>query len=286
MTGVLMRAGACCRRSAASSRSRTSSSRCCRCRRSAEALHHYETPLIGVAVAHRRSPASAAACVLLRRRRRARPSALQAALRRRCTGCSSGKYYVDELYEARARPAAALDLGARVPARSATALLIDGTLQRPGRAARSARPGGSARVQTGNLHLYAFLRAGRHRRRARCGAGAMADAVLLNLVLCLPVLGMRAAASRCPTGTTTRVRALHARRDGRCSSCSRAWLYAALRRRASPGLQFETRLPWIADWGVLLPDRPGRLQRAAGAAHRLPRAAGGRRRVHARSRRT
>ena len=66
------------------------------------------------------------------------------------------KYFVDELYERVHRPAAALDLRPRVPAASATALLLDGTLN--GLAALAQRAaGGFGRVQTGNLHLYAFL---------------------------------------------------------------------------------------------------------------------------------
>ena len=87
MTGVLMRAGRCCRRSAASSRCRTSSSRCCRCRRCAEALHHFETPLL-VAVGRDRArrpgaaPRSSSAAAPARAERAAR------ALRRAAPRCS------------------------------------------------------------------------------------------------------------------------------------------------------------------------------------------------------
>ena len=75
----------------------------------------------------------------------------------------------------------------------------------------------------------------------------MADAALLNIVLFLPLAGMAL------------LLALPARQERRCARCRcavmlaqlalTAWLYARF-DAAAAGLQFETRLPWIAAWGV------------------------------------
>ena len=76
----------------------------------------------------------------------------------------------------------------------------------------------------------------------------MADAALLNLVLYLPV-----PASRCcialPARDGRRVRWLSL---GVMIAAVRADRAACTRGSTRPiaGLQFETRLPWIADWGV------------------------------------
>ena len=75
----------------------------------------------------------------------------------------------------------------------------------------------------------------------------MSDAALLNVVLFLPVGGIAA------------IVALPARKDGLVRGLSLATmllqfvLTAVLYVRFDPavgGLQFETRLPWIAAWGV------------------------------------
>ncbi len=67
----------------------------------------------------------------------------------------SGKYYIDELYEAViGRPIQWIS--DRVFLRVGDRLLIDGTLD--GMAGMARRAAGTlARVQTGNLHFYAFL---------------------------------------------------------------------------------------------------------------------------------
>src|SRR5690242_6977430 len=75
----------------------------------------------------------------------------------------------------------------------------------------------------------------------------MADALLLNVVLYLPLAGIAA------------IVALPADRDETVRRLSlavmllqlavTAWLYARF-DASIPGLQFETRLPWIASWGV------------------------------------
>src|SRR5580765_7350930 len=79
------------------------------------------------------------------------------------------------------------------------------------------------------------------------GAGRMSDAALLNVVLFLPVAGIAALV------------ALPARNDSLVRRLSLAvmllqfvlagWLYARF-DASTEGLQFETRLPWIAAWGV------------------------------------
>jgi NADH-quinone oxidoreductase subunit M len=75
----------------------------------------------------------------------------------------------------------------------------------------------------------------------------VADATLLNLVLWLPVLGM-AALLVLPRDADAAVRGL-AFAVMLLQFVLAAWLYG----RFEPGvgaLQFETRLPWITDWGV------------------------------------
>jgi NADH-quinone oxidoreductase subunit M len=75
----------------------------------------------------------------------------------------------------------------------------------------------------------------------------MAESTVLNLILWLPVLGMVAlllapkGADRAVRGFTFGVMVLQL--------ALTAWLYQRFDPSA-PGLQFETRVPWIADWGV------------------------------------
>jgi NADH-quinone oxidoreductase subunit L len=74
----------------------------------------------------------------------------------------SGKYYVDEAYEALiGRPL--LWISDRVFLRIGDRALFDGTLHGFAALGRSAAAG-LARIQNGNLHLYALLRADRDRR--------------------------------------------------------------------------------------------------------------------------
>ena len=75
----------------------------------------------------------------------------------------------------------------------------------------------------------------------------MADALLLNLVLYLPVAGI-AAIVALPADRDETVRRLSLG-VMLAQLAATAWLYAQF-DASVPGLQFETRLPWIASWGV------------------------------------
>jgi NADH-quinone oxidoreductase subunit M len=75
----------------------------------------------------------------------------------------------------------------------------------------------------------------------------MAESTVLNLVLWLPVLGM-AALLLAPKGNDRAVRAF-ALGVTLLQLALTAWLYRRYDASAA-GLQFETHLPWIADWGV------------------------------------
>ena len=117
-----------------------------------EALHHYETPLVAVAIAIAIAGLAGAAYFFgggaaRAERVRARFAGLHRIL--------YDKYYVDELYDALiGRPL--LWISDRVFLRVGDRWLFDGTLHGlTGLARRTA--GVLARVQTGNLHLYAFL---------------------------------------------------------------------------------------------------------------------------------
>ena len=133
-----------------------SSSRCCRCREVAQALEHFETPLLVLSVVGR-----ARGLVGLARAHRVRRQGSRAP--RACARGSralhrllAGKYYVDEAYDALARAAAELDLRPRVPApRRPLHHRRDAERARALGTARRRRLG---RVQTGNLQL---LRAAR-----------------------------------------------------------------------------------------------------------------------------
>src|SRR5829696_7966582 len=83
---------------------------------------------------------------------------------------------------------------------------------------------------------------------ARCsGAGAMFDAAVLNLILFLPLVGAGLLIAA-PEGdaVVTRRLALMVMAIQLALTC---WLYARFDSSVG-GLQFETRLPWIASWGV------------------------------------
>jgi NADH-quinone oxidoreductase subunit L len=115
-------------------------------------LHHYEKPLIALSVVIALAGLAAAAWFYSRngvRAERARTH-MQPLYR-----LLSGKYYVDELYEALlGRPIRWIS--DRIFLRVGDRLLLDGTLDGMATTARGAA-GLLARVQTGNLHLYAFL---------------------------------------------------------------------------------------------------------------------------------
>ena len=146
------------------------------------------------------------------------------------------------------RQAAALDLRPRLPAlRRPRACSTARCTAWPRSAAAAPRVFG--RVQTGSLHLYALARAGRHRRRAALELAPCLTPAVLNVVLFLPLLGI-AALHRRRAARATGVRAPPgARGDGRAVR-ARGVALRALRQHAVAGLQFETRLPWIAAWGV------------------------------------
>ena len=75
----------------------------------------------------------------------------------------------------------------------------------------------------------------------------MADALLLNVVLYLPLAAI-AAIIVLPAGRDDSVRSLSLVAM-LLQLAATAWLYARF-DASVPGLQFETRLPWIASWGV------------------------------------
>jgi NADH-quinone oxidoreductase subunit L len=116
------------------------------------ALHHYETPLVAVAVAIGLAGlAFAAYCFGGDGARGARIADRFAGIRR----VLAGKYFVDELYD-RIISRPLLWISDRVFLKVSDRALIDGTLHGLAGMARRAA-GGFGRVQTGNLHLYAFL---------------------------------------------------------------------------------------------------------------------------------
>jgi NADH-quinone oxidoreductase subunit M len=75
----------------------------------------------------------------------------------------------------------------------------------------------------------------------------MAESTVLNLILWLPVLGMVALALA-PKGTDRAVRGFTFGVMVLQLALT-AWLYQRYDSSVA-GLQFETRIPWIADWGV------------------------------------
>src|SRR5512145_914823 len=75
----------------------------------------------------------------------------------------------------------------------------------------------------------------------------MAESTVLNLILWLPVLGMVALALA-PKGTDRAVRTFTLGVMVLQLALT-AWLYQRYAASVA-GLQFETRVPWIADWGV------------------------------------
>jgi NADH-quinone oxidoreductase subunit M len=75
----------------------------------------------------------------------------------------------------------------------------------------------------------------------------MRDALILNLVLFLPVIAI-AALLAVPSGQLRAIRSITFWTMA-IQFVLTAWLYAQF-DPANPGLQFETRLPWIPGWGV------------------------------------
>ena len=200
------------------------------------------------------------------------------ALRARFAGLHrvlSGKYFVDEAYDALlARPLqwvserVFLGLGDRV--------LLDGSLH--GLAGLARRTAGVlARVQTGNLQLYLFLALAGLVGGARLELAPWLTPACSNLVLFLPVIG--AALLVCVPERDDGARPLRCRsRDDRAVRAHGLPVRAVRRRRSRPAVRdahaVDRRL------GRVLPHRPRRHERAAGAADRVPRAAGRRGRVH------
>jgi NADH-quinone oxidoreductase subunit M len=75
----------------------------------------------------------------------------------------------------------------------------------------------------------------------------MSDSAILNLVLFLPVIGTLALLL-VPAGNESRVRSISLAAM-LVQLALTAWLYARFDPNVA-GSQFETRIPWIADWGV------------------------------------
>jgi NADH-quinone oxidoreductase subunit L len=116
------------------------------------ALHHYETPLVVVAVAIGLAGlAFAAYCFGGDGARGARIADRFDGIRR----VLAGKYFVDELYD-RVITQPLLWISDRVFLKASDRALIDGSLHGLAGLARRAA-GGFGRIQTGSLHLYAFL---------------------------------------------------------------------------------------------------------------------------------
>ena len=115
-------------------------------------LHHYETPLVVLSVAIGLAGLAAAAWFYARNGIRAEQVKTHVEPLYRLL---SGKYYIDELYEALlGRPIRWIS--DRIFLRVGDRLLLDGTLDGMASTARGTA-GLLARVQTGNLHFYAFL---------------------------------------------------------------------------------------------------------------------------------
>jgi NADH-quinone oxidoreductase subunit L len=116
------------------------------------ALAHYETPLLVVSIVLAFAGLAGAAFVYGGTGGRAERLAARFATLHRVL---SGKYYVDEAYEALiGRPL--LWISDRVFLRIGDRALFDGTLHGFAALGRSAAAG-LARIQNGNLHLYALL---------------------------------------------------------------------------------------------------------------------------------
>ena len=189
-----------------SSRCRTISSRCCRCPRVQPALEHFETPVVFVSVALAlaglagaayffggdgeradgcaapvRGLASAALRQVLRRR-----GLRRAASRGRCTGSPTASSWAWAI------------------ASCSTARCTGSPRWRGAPPARSA---GSRRATCSSTRCSCSRASSRRSR----GAGAMADAALLNLVLYLPLIGVGAARRRSAS-----------RRGSRCGGCRSA----------------------------------------------------------------
>jgi NADH-quinone oxidoreductase subunit L len=115
-------------------------------------LHHPETPLVVLSVAIGLAGLALAAWFYSGDGARAQAARAHVEPVHRLL---SGKYYIDELYEAViGRPIQWVS--DRIFLRIGDRLLIDGTLDGMAAAARRTA-GGLSRVQTGNLHLYALL---------------------------------------------------------------------------------------------------------------------------------
>ena len=257
---------------------RTISSRCCRCRKRARARAPRDAARVRVGRAGARRARRRRAPV--RRQRRAgrsaappfsgaAPRALRQVLRRRSL---------------RASDRAAAVSGFPIASSCASATASSSTARCNGIAALGQRTAGvlGARAERQPAPLR-VAGARRHRRLARDGAGAMAEAALLNVVLFLPLLGV-AALLAVPPQQRQRCAPAVAGRHARCSSRRRMALRALRRGGGRPAVRDAA----AVDSGVgrVLPDRSRRLQPAAGPADGVPRAAGRRRRVHGHPRRT
>jgi NADH-quinone oxidoreductase subunit L len=115
-------------------------------------VHHLETPLVVLSVAIGLAGLALAAWFYSRDGARAQAARAHVEPLHRLL---SGKYFIDELYEAViGRPIQWVS--DRIFLRIGDRFLIDGTLDGMATVARRTA-GGLSRVQTGNLHLYALL---------------------------------------------------------------------------------------------------------------------------------
>ena len=181
--------------------------------------------------------------VPVRRRRRRAPSACTAASRR-CTACCPAS-------TSSTRPTTTSSggrcTGSRTASSCASATARSSTARCTGSPrSGAARPAGCPASRTASCTSTRCSCSSGSSSRSP-GAGAMSDAALLNVVLYLPVAGILA------------IIALPARADDGVRRLSlgvmalQFVLTALLYARFDPavdGLQFETRLPWIASWGV------------------------------------
>ena len=243
MTGVLVLLARALGASAASSPCRTSSSRSCRCPRRASDLHAYETPLLVVSVALALAGLAGAAFLFggaAERAERLRSRFAGAAPR----GCRASTSSTSCTTRVIGRPLVwvsdrvFLRFGDRAPARRHAARPGRARPRQRGACSAACRPAASTSTP-GSCSSASS---------ARCsGAGVMSDAGVLNLVLFLPLLGIGLLVAL-PARIARPRAAADVRRDGRQFALA-AWLYARFDNSVA-GLQFETRLPWIAPWGV------------------------------------
>ena len=174
-------------------------------RRARRRCEHFETPLV-VALGRARARRARAAPRSSSAATARAPSALRRALRRRCTACSPASTSSTRLYDALHRPAAVLDLRSRLPAARRPRCCSTARCTAWPRSARRTA-GVLGRVQTGNLHLYAFLVLVGHRRCARVELAPWLTPRCSTSSCSCRSLGIALLAARARAAATTLVRA-------------------------------------------------------------------------------